>query len=176
MHDAALLAERIVKELSARGKTIAAAESCTGGRAADLIVSISGASKVFWGSFVCYTEDAKVKMLGIPEELIRESGAVSRETALAMARGALEKSGASWAFSVTGFAEPPGAIWIAVAGREGEAADMQQAEARSFLFEGSRNEVREAAAAAALEMIFERINRPVFPKPQGGEDIDRGED
>ena len=159
MHDAVLLAEGIVKNLSARGKTIAAAESCTGGKAADLIISISGASKVFWGSFVCYTEDAKVRMLEIPERLIGEYGAVSRETALAMAEGALKKSGASWAFSVTGFADPPGRIWIAVAGSDGEAADGPHAEARMFLFKGSRNEVREAAAIAALDMISERINR-----------------
>jgi len=149
-------AESIVESLSAQNKTIAAAESCTGGLIADWIVRIPGASKVFWGSFVCYTEDAKVKMLGVPPELIKGYGVVSRETALAMAEGALKKSGADWAFSVTGFAgptadddNPAGTVWIAVAG--------EHSEARGFHFNGSRNQVREQAAIAALDMVLEKL-------------------
>jgi PncC family amidohydrolase len=87
---------------------IAAAESCTAGLAADFIVRVPGASKVFWGSFVVYTQDAKIKMLGMPASLLEEYGAVSRPVALAMAEEALKKSGASWAFSVTGLAGPGG--------------------------------------------------------------------
>ena len=155
------IAERIVKKLSARKKTITAAESCTGGMAADLIVRVPGASNVFWGSFVSYTEDAKMKMLGIPGSLIKEFGAVSRETACAMAEGALEKSGASWAFAVTGLAGPAGddsgiavgTVWIAVAG-------SAETEAKMFLFNGGRKSVREKATAAALEMVLEKIDDP----------------
>jgi len=162
MHDERSLAEEIVRELSGRGETLAAAESCTGGRAADMIVSISGASKVFWGSFVCYTEEAKILMLGIAPELVREYGAVSRETVLAMAEGALLKSGASWAFSVTGFAEPPGSgVWIAAAGRD--RTGKPQSEARVFHFGGNRNEVREEAARTALEMVYGMINQNTRP-------------
>ena len=164
-HSAGALAEGIVKSLSAQNKTIAAAESCTGGLAADLIIRVPGASKVFWGSFVSYTEDAKNKMLGIPLKLIEEYGVVSRETALAMAEGVLEKSGASWAFSVTGFAGPAtdangtaaGTVWIAVAEAAEEGA-KNRTEAGMFLFDGNRNDVREKAAVAALEMVLERIN------------------
>ena len=156
------VAEQIVKSLSAQRKTIAAAESCTGGMAADLIVCVPGASKVFWGSFVSYTEDAKNKMLGIPGKLIEEYGAVSRETAVAMAEGAIKKSGASLAFSVTGLAGPEsdgtgtsvGTVWIAVA----ESLRSGHTNVKMFLFNGDRNEVREKAAIAALEMVLERIN------------------
>ena len=157
------LAEEVVKSLALRKKTIAAAESCTAGLVADFIARVPGASEVFWGSFVCYTADAKHRMLGVPRQLIEKYGAVSRPVALAMAEGALERSGAFWAFSVTGLAGPDGdgtntpvgTVWIGIAGRE----EQPGSEAKKFLFSGSRNEVREAAAAAALEELFERINR-----------------
>ena len=146
---------------------IALAESCTAGLAADFIARVPGASEVFWGSFVVYVPDAKNKMLGVPGELLEKYGPVSRPVALAMAECALEKSGASWAFSVTGLAGPGGdgsgvpvgTIWIGVAGREG------RSQAKMYLLEGSRNEIREAAVAAALEDLLNRIQ----------EDIDRVE-
>jgi len=157
---AAALAEKLVKVLSDRGKFIALAESCTAGLAADFIARVPGASEVFWGSFVTYTPDAKAKMLGIPGTLLKKYGPVSKPIALAMAEGALEKSGAFWAFSVTGLAGPGGdksevpigTVWIGIAGRDGKS------QAKMFLFEGSRSEVREAAAAAALEELLERIH------------------
>ena len=144
---------------------VAAAESCTAGLASDLIARIPGASKVFWGSFVTYTVDAKVKMLGVPEPLIKKHGPVSRPVALAMAEGALERSGASWAFSVTGLAGPGddgsgvpvGTVWIGVAGRDGEKPSSVRTEAKVFLLKGSRNELRGEAAAAALEELLKRI-------------------
>lgn len=171
---AAGLAEEVVQELAARKKTLAAAESCTAGLAADFIARVPGASKVFWGSFVSYAADAKVKMLGVAEALIKDHGAVSRPVALAMACGALEKSGASWAFSVTGLAgpggdgsgTPVGSVWIGVAGRDDVPPNRVLSGAELFLFAGGRNEVREAAAAAALELLLERIRE---------KDIDRRE-
>ena len=166
------LAERLVKELSARKKTIAAAESCTAGLAAHFIASIPGASEIFWGSFVSYAEDAKAGMLGIPMECIKKYGAVSRPVAIAMAEGALERSGAFWAFSVTGlagpggdnFGTPVGTVWIGIAGRDGGDINAPRSEAKKFFFYGSRNELREAAAVAALQMLLERIHEygPVY--------------
>ena len=112
---------------------------------------------MFWGSFVTYTDDAKQRMLGIPGKLVEEHGAVSRAVALAMAECALEKSGVSWAFSITGLAgptgdlrSPVGTVWIAL-------ADGKDSRAEEFHFSGSRNEVREAAAVAALEILLEGI-------------------
>ena len=157
------LAEKLVKSLTGRKETICAAESCTAGLAADFIARVPGASLVFWGSFVSYTADAKNKMLGIPLELIEKHGAVSSPVALAMAEGALEKSGASWAFSVTGLAGPTGdggdipvgTVWIGTARRESRSAPSS--DAKKFFFRGPRNELREAAAAAALEEILKKI-------------------
>jgi len=141
------------------------AESCTAGMASDLIACISGASKVFWGGFVCYTPGAKEKMLGIPLTLIEKYGAVSRPVALAMAEGALEKSGADWALSITGLAGPGddgsglpvGTVWIGIAGRDEESPKLSWSEAKNYFFSGSRNDVRKAAAEAALNELLERI-------------------
>ena len=162
---ASVLAEEIVRGLAARKKMIAAAESCTAGLASDFITRVPGASNVFWGSFVTYSPEAKVKMLGLQEELIEEHGEVSRPVALAMAEGALEKSGASWAFSITGFAGPSGGsagapvgtVWVGLAERDG--TGVVRSEAKMFFFVGDRNEVREAAATVALQELLERVNR-----------------
>jgi PncC family amidohydrolase len=166
----------LVKILTEKKETIAMAESCTAGLAAATVARISGASRVFWGSFVTYTAEAKAKMLGVQEELIRQHGEVSRPVAEAMAEAALEKSGAAWAFSITGLAGPVGpvgpggecvpigTVWIGIAWLDGECGPIGtrgkpqlNADAKAFLFKGGRNEVREAAAAAALEALLERI-------------------
>jgi len=102
-------------------------------------------------------------MLGVNRELIQKEGAVSRAVALAMAEGALKKSGASWAFSVTGLAGPTGdsfdvpigTVWVGIASKL-SGKDMRS-EAKMFSFTGSRKEVRETAAMAALEEVLERI-------------------
>ena len=99
----------------------------------------------------------------MPQELIEKHGAVSRPIALAMAEGALEKSGACWAFSVTGLAGPDGdgsqapvgTVWIGIARRDGEG--RLGSEAKRFFFPGPRNELRRAAAAAALQELLERV-------------------
>jgi PncC family amidohydrolase len=153
-------AETLVKKLETLSWKIVFAESCTGGLAADLIARIPGASRVLWGSFVTYTADAKVRMLGLDGDLIKKYGAVSRETACAMAAGALEKSGVQAAASVTGLAGPEGdggglpvgTVWIATAIRGGET------EAASFYYQASRNELRNSAAAAALVEMLKRLN------------------
>ena len=155
-------ATELVRVLTARRQMIALAESCTAGLAADMIARLPGASRVLWGSFVTYTADAKTRMLGVPGELIEEHGAVSRPVSLAMAQGALERSGASWALSITGFAGPDGegvpvgTVWIGLAGPAG-AVMRPPAEAKRFLFKGSRNEVRLAAATAALKEVLSKI-------------------
>jgi len=141
-----------LKELSA---PIALAESCTAGLISGLLANVPGSSKVLWGSFVCYAKEAKVRMLDLDENMLASYGLVSRETACAMAQGALQKSGAVIAASVTGLAgpggdgscTPVGTVWAAVAGKETETAVME------FHFSGSRNEIRLSAAIAAMEMV-----------------------
>jgi nicotinamide-nucleotide amidase len=91
-----------------RGVKIATAESCTGGMVAALLTSLAGSSDVFDCGFVTYSNEAKIGMLGVPPDIIAQFGAVSRECALAMAHGAILKSGATFAVSITGIAGPAG--------------------------------------------------------------------
>ena len=162
------LAGELVKLLTEREESIALSESCTGGLAASYLCRISGASKVFWGSFVSYSIEAKNKMLEIPMESINKYNPVSREIALAMAEGAIKKSGVNWAFSITGLAGPVsdkdegipvGTVWIATA--NGNTASINS-DAELYFFEDegkplSRNEIREAACAEAFKRIIKLI-------------------
>lgn len=102
------LVKSIFNFLRAHERTLAVAESCTGGLLANAFTDIPGASKVFLGGFVCYSNESKVEMLGVPECIIQQHGAVSAECAVAMADGAAERLGADYALSVTGFAGPCG--------------------------------------------------------------------
>ncbi|GHV17046.1 hypothetical protein FACS189493_3960 [Spirochaetia bacterium] len=169
--EAQSLAAQLIHLATEAGLTIAAAESCTSGLVADLLASAPGASAVFWGSFVTYTLDAKTRMLGVDDALLRQYGAVSRETALAMARCAREKSGAGAAVSVTGLAGPDGdgsvvpvgSVWIGLSIRG--AAE----EARLYHFAGSRNEVRHAAARQALRCLFQAAGKKTWGTATGVE-------
>lgn len=141
-----------MNRLLQRRKTLALAESCTGGLVSYLLSGISGASNVLWGSFVCYTREAKTSMLHID---LTGLDLVSRQTAEMMAKGARNLSAADIAAAVTGLAGPlgdgtgvpVGTVWIA----------LSEAEARQFVFSGSRNEVRLQAAIMVLEYINEYL-------------------
>jgi nicotinamide-nucleotide amidase len=98
----------LLDKCRSRGAKIATAESCTGGMVAALLTSIAGSSDVFDCGFVTYSNEAKIGMLGVSPEIISEFGAVSRECALAMAHGAILKSRATLAISITGIAGPGG--------------------------------------------------------------------
>lgn len=102
------LAKVIFDHLRADEKTLAVAESCTGGLLANAFTDIPGASKVFTGGIVCYNNEAKTEILGVPEEILIQHGAVSAETAVAMATGAAERLSTDYGLSVTGFAGPSG--------------------------------------------------------------------
>ncbi|MDR0623741.1 MAG: CinA family protein [Treponema sp.] len=153
-------AENLVNKLQAASWTLVLAESCTAGLAADLIARIPGASRVLWGSFVTYTVDAKTAMLGLDRDMIKKYGAVSRETACAMAEGALEKSGAPLAAAVTGLAGPGGdgsavpvgTVWIATALRGAPT------KAAVFHYRDSRNGIRNSAALAVVEETLKRLH------------------
>ncbi|MGA2051679.1 MAG: competence/damage-inducible protein A [Opitutales bacterium] len=102
------LAKVVLDELRAREATLAVAESCTGGLLANAFTDVPGASKIFAGGVVSYTNDAKVQLLDVPEDLLMQHGAVSAEAAVAMVTGVAERFGADYALSVTGFAGPEG--------------------------------------------------------------------
>ena len=138
-----------------RGLTVATAESCTGGLVAASLTAIAGSSDIFDRGFVTYSNDAKMEMLGVPLDLLMSVGAVSKEVAEARVAGALERSNADLAVSVTGIAGPGGAtvnkpvglVHIAAARRGGPAIH----ESRNF--SGGRDEVRCASAHLALQLL-----------------------
>jgi len=140
----------------AKALTIAAAESCTGGLLAATLTEIPGSSAVFDRGFVTYSNDAKTAMLGVPADLLATFGAVSRETAQAMASGALERAGVDLAVAITGIAGPGGAmpgkpvglVHFAAASRGGR----QSHQARQFGDIG-RADVRRYAVRQALAML-----------------------
>lgn len=101
-------AERVMQAICAAHIRLALAESCTGGLLAAVLTDIEGSAHGFDRSFVTYTDDAKATLLGVPQAVLRESGAVSAACAEAMAQGALQRSEADLALSITGFAGPAG--------------------------------------------------------------------
>ena len=138
------------------GKRLATAESLTGGGIGQAITSVSGASAVFAGGIISYTNQVKHKVLGVPMELLNTCGAVSAPVAKAMAEGARRVIGADVAVAVTGlagpdgdeFGNPVGTVFIGY-------ADEQTAFARECHFTGDRAQVREQTIEAALALILE---------------------
>jgi nicotinamide-nucleotide amidase len=151
------LAQRIVDKAGAEGMMIAAAESCTGGLVAAAITDVPGASAVLDRGFVTYSNEAKVEMLGVPQMLITQHGAVSGPVARAMAKGALAHSRADIAVSVTGVAgpsggtarKPVGLVWFGLAVKGGPA----RIERRVFA-DSDRNLVRLRASETALGLLL----------------------
>ena len=149
-------AEKMVAEFSSRGLVCAVAESCTGGAVGSAIVSVSGASAVFAGGVISYSNDVKREVLHVSASTLERHGAVSSETACEMASGARELMNADFAVSVTGIAgpgggsaeKPVGLVWFGLAGKNGVRAER-------MVFSGDRAEVRGAAVEHALEMLLE---------------------
>ncbi len=154
------LAQQIVDKAGAEGLMLATAESCTGGMIAAAITDVPGSSAVLDRGFVTYSNDAKSEMLGVPPATIARYGAVSRMVARAMAEGALNRSGADIAVSVTGIAgpsggtlqKPVGLVWFALAAR----GAPTRTERRVFA-SGDRTFVRLRATEMALTMALRAI-------------------
>jgi nicotinamide-nucleotide amidase len=154
------LAARLGETLLARGWMLAAAESCTGGWAAQALTAVAGSSAWFDRGFVTYSNAAKQEMLGVRAETLARFGAVSEETVREMAEGALRHSRAQAAFAISGVAgptggspgKPVGTVWFvwAVTGRPTEAAKMQ--------FAGDRREVRAQAVAYVFSGMQKRLD------------------
>ena len=149
--------------LNKHASVLATAESCTGGGIAEAITRISGSSAWFDRGFVTYSNEAKTEMLGVSAALIAEYGAVSEETARAMAEGAIEHSKAAVAISVTGVAGPTGGtarasvgtVCFAWAHREG------RIESERRQFDGDREAVRRQSVIHALQGLLRFIENPV---------------
>lgn len=149
---------RLLERACERKLRLATAESCTGGLVASLLTDVTGCSHAFERGFVAYTNAAKREMLGVPGGMLEQHGAVSEPVARAMAEGALDRSAADIAFSVTGFAGPTGGkgeeglVHFACA-RRGGAVLHRKAHYGAV----GRGGVRLACIRAAVEMIGEAI-------------------
>ncbi len=106
--DVAAVAQRLVLSFTEKGKTLASAESCTGGKFGDAVTSVSGASVVYLGGVISYTNDVKRELLGVREDTLERFTAVSEYTALEMAQGVMTRLGSDFGVSVTGYAGPTG--------------------------------------------------------------------
>jgi nicotinamide-nucleotide amidase len=148
------LAEVVGAKLAQQKKTIAVAESCTGGTLAKLLTDISGASRYFIYGWVTYSNIAKITELGVKADLIKEDGAVSERIAEAMAKGARKRAGADFAIGITGIAgpgggseqKPIGLVYISVDSDNG-------CETKRFIFAHNRDFIRLRAAQMALNML-----------------------
>lgn len=146
----------LISALSKKGKKLTTVESCTGGMIAAEITSVPGASNVFEGGFVAYSERLKEKLLGVSAAVISKNGVVSPEVAEDMAEGALKRTDADIAVAVTGYAgpgggvknAPVGTVWFAIAVKD-------DCFTRTFRFEGDRDAVREQTVAKAIELLAE---------------------
>ncbi len=156
--DVVALAARVIAENRAAGRTVAVAESCTGGLVCAALTEIAGSSAVLDRGFVTYSNEAKREQLGVREEIIDTFGAVSIACAWAMAQGALRHSGADVAVAISGIAgpdggteqKPVGTVVFARAIRGHEEADAEE----QRLDGSSRAAVRHQAALVALELLL----------------------
>jgi nicotinamide-nucleotide amidase len=153
------LAVRLGARCNARGLHVATVDSCTGGLVGHLITEVSGSSSYFVGGFVTYSDALKREAVGVPEDVLVAHGAVSAQVAMAMATGGRERTRADLAVAVTGIAgpdggspsKPVGLTYVAVADGTGVAV-------RRFVWGGDRAENKRLSAAAALELLLERVD------------------
>jgi len=151
------LAERALALAQQKDVTLVTAESCTAGKLSALLSEARGAAEHLHGSFVTYTKENKVKALGVSAHLLREKGAVCRDVAVAMAEGALARSPANVAVSITGVAGPDpdedgnsvGLVCIAVARNDGQPRHVEKQYGKI-----GRNNVQERAMADALAELI----------------------
>jgi nicotinamide-nucleotide amidase len=153
-----LMEEIVGMRLSLTGYTLAVAESCTGGLIAERLTEIPGASKYFMEGVVTYSNEAKIRTLGVDKKLLRKHGAVSAEVAEAMAEGIRKRAGTDFGLSVTGIAgpdggseeKPVGLVYIAL-------ASEVSTEHRRLVIPGDRHLIRWRASQAALDLLRRRL-------------------
>lgn len=153
------LARRVVEENAAIGRTVALAESCTGGLVAAALTEIPGSSAVLDRGFVTYSNEAKIESLGVASDLIETFGAVSIACAWAMARGALDQCKADVAVAVSGIAGPGGGTELKPVGTvvfaRAQRNDDSEPDGELKVFDGgSRSAIRKQATLWALELLL----------------------
>jgi nicotinamide-nucleotide amidase len=150
----------VLDECRSRSLTLATAESCTGGMVAERLTSVPGSSDVFVGSVVAYADEVKARELGVPDEVLAGHGAVSAETAAAMAAGVRDRLGADVGVAVTGIAGPGGGTEEKPVGLVYVHAESPLGgRAASFQFPGDRDSIRRRATATALHLVRRLLTR-----------------
>lgn len=160
--DLQALAQALAQRLRGRGLRLVTAESCTGGWIAKACTDLPGTSHWFLGGVVSYANEAKSRLLGVPEDVLRSEGAVSRPVVEAMARGALDHVGGDLSVAVSGVAgpgggsaaKPVGTVWFAWARREDSGA--VQVETACEHLPGDRDSIRRWTVQRALQGLLER--------------------
>jgi nicotinamide-nucleotide amidase len=152
------MVEKIRKLFLSNGLTLAVSESCTGGFVSHMLTSVPGISKVFDSAIVCYSDKSKHKLLGLNMSALSAHGAISEETARAMAEGVEKATGADVGLAVTGNIGPEpvegkktGLVYIAV-------SSGKETTSRGFLFDGDRQQIKQSASEAALHFLYEAIS------------------
>ena len=153
--------------LAMQGRTVATAESLTGGQLGSTITAIPGASKIYRGGVIAYASDLKTDLLGVSNELLAEGGAVQAQVALDMATGVAQRLDAEFGLAVTGVAGPdsqdghlPGTVFVACIQRDEQGSVIDSVVEQLHLFpefadpREARNEIREETVAAALELLL----------------------
>jgi len=164
MHGEAL-EEVVGRILTENRATIAVAESCTGGMLAERLTNLGGSSAYFLGGVVCYSNDLKTSMVGVPKELIETKGAVSSEVALALADGIRKRTGATIGIGITGIAgptggtpeKPVGLVHIGI-------ADERGPRERAYRYPGNRERIRNFATQSALDVVRRHFLFPTSPR------------
>lgn len=156
------LATRLLSKLAAAGQRVATAESCTGGWVAKSLTDIPGSSDAFGYGWVTYSNEAKVRLLGLDPKVVENHGAVSEPVVAAMAAAALKRSGADYALAISGVAgpdggsddKPVGTVWLAWARHEKDATTTVT---RVHGFEGDRDAVRRQSVVVALRGVLDMV-------------------
>lgn len=169
-----VLSKEILYKLYKSGKTIATAESCTSGRIAEVLTATPGASAYYKGGTICYSDEAKTKVLGIDAKLIEEKNAVSEEVAVEMVKGVRKVFGTDYAIATTGFAGPGaddgfsvGTIYVAF-GTEEDVRVVKLSE------DNGRDENLKNATHIAL-MAFVEYLREFYPEPDDMDQVPKPE-
>ena len=157
------LEEVVARVLTENHATVAVAESCTGGMLAERLTNVPGSSSYFLGGVICYSNELKTSLVGVPPAMIEAKGAVSSEVALALADGIRKRTGATIGVGVTGIAgpgggtpeKPVGLVHIGLADEHGPRE-------RAYRFPGDRERIRQYAAQAALDAVRRYF---LFPTP-----------
>ncbi|HCP15564.1 MAG TPA: competence protein ComA [Peptococcaceae bacterium] len=160
--------QQLAKALRAHGWTLAAAESCTGGLLSGALTALPGSSDYYLGGIIAYSNQVKHRILGVEERLLSTFGAVSEQTAAAMAEGMVRLMGSDMAISVTGIAgpesdgtqKPVGLVYIGIAGMKGTRVVRHQ-------FSGERQNIRSCSVTAALRQALDYI-ADTEPNKQNG--------